>query len=89
MRMLNLPIYPRHYEKMIMAESFSIESTVRGHHVYKESWSSSIGEELSAQPESDNVFDKFAVADTHGAHTKGDLKDLLVFPSEETKQYHL
>ena len=51
-------------EKTIIAESFSIESTVHGHHVYKESWSSSIGEELtlSAQPESDNVFDKFAVA---------------------------
>ena len=45
-----------------MAESFSIESTVRGHHVYKESWSSSISKELSTQPESDNVFDKFAVA---------------------------
>ena len=44
-----------------MATSFRIESTVRGHHVYKSLWTPVIGEELRVQIE-DNPFDNFAVA---------------------------
>ena len=45
-----------------MATSFRIESTVRGHHVYKASWSPYIGEELPVQCEVNNIHDDFAVA---------------------------
>ena len=57
-----------------MAGSFIMKSTVRGRHIYKESWLSNTGEELRVQCESDNVFDEFGVAvlkDKHycGAHS--------------------
>lgn len=45
-----------------MATSFRIESTVRGHHVYKSLWTLVMGEELRVQIEEDNIFDEFAVA---------------------------
>ena len=40
----------------------AIESTVRGHHVYKAAWSPYIGEELPVQCEVNNIHDDFAVA---------------------------
>ena len=45
-----------------MATSYRIESTVRGHHVYKSLWTPVTGEELRVQIEEDNIFDEFAVA---------------------------
>ena len=45
-----------------MATTFRIESTVRGHHVYKAAWSPYIGEELPVQREVNNIPDDFAVA---------------------------
>ena len=51
-----------------MATSFRIESTVRGHHVYKASWSPYIGEELPVQCE---VHDDFAVAVLKNSNTVG------------------
>ena len=45
-----------------MATSFRIESSVRGHHVYKDLWSPVFGDELLVQVEEHNTFDKFAVA---------------------------
>ena len=45
-----------------MATSFRIESTVRGHHVYKASWSPYIGEELPVQCQVNNIHNDFAVA---------------------------
>ena len=47
---------------MVMATSFSVESTVRGHHVYKTQWTPIIGEDLCVQIEEPNTFDRFAVA---------------------------
>ena len=44
-----------------MATSFSVESTVRGHHVYKTQWTPIIGEDLCVQIEEHNTFDRFAV----------------------------
>ena len=43
-------------------KDFRIESTVRGHHVYKAAWSPYIGEELPVQREVNNIHDDFAVA---------------------------
>ena len=45
-----------------MATTFRIESTVRGHHVYKAAWYPYIGEELPVQREVNNIHDDFAVA---------------------------
>ena len=45
-----------------MATSFRIESSVRGHHVYKDVWSPVIGDELLVQVEEHNTFDEFAMA---------------------------
>ena len=46
---------------MVIATSFSIESTVHGHHVYKTLWTPITDEELFIQTE-DNTFDRFTVA---------------------------
>ena len=45
-----------------MATSYRIESSVCGHHVYKDVWSPVIGDELPAEVEEHNTFDEFAVA---------------------------
>ena len=41
---------------------FSIDSVVRGHHVYKDIWSPEIGEILQCQIDSYNIHDMYAVA---------------------------
>ena len=46
-------------------------STVRGHHVYKASWSPYIGEELPVQREVNNINDDFAVAVLKNSSTVG------------------
>ena len=43
-------------------ERFSLNSCVRGHHVYKNVWTPQIGETLLCQPEFGNVMDPYAVA---------------------------
>ena len=58
-------------EEVTMARSFRIESTVRGHHVYKTRWSPSIGEELCCEVEEDNTFDRYAVAVTKDERVVG------------------
>ena len=40
----------------------AIESTVRGHHVYKRRWTPAIGEEFNVLAEAGNIHDRFAVA---------------------------
>ena len=42
--------------------SFSIESMVRGHHIYKDRWYPHIDEELTCQRERHNYHDPFAVS---------------------------
>ena len=70
-----------------MATSFRIESTVRGHHVYKASWSPYIGEKLPVQCEVNNIHDDFAVAVLKQQHcrscTTGNFQSLLVLPAQE------
>ena len=51
-----------------MATSFRIESSVHGHHVYKDVWSPVIGDELLVQVEEHNTFDEFAMA-TYSCNT--------------------
>jgi len=43
-------------------ESFQVESTVRGHHIFKAIWTTVLGQNLDVQPERDNSFDAHAVA---------------------------
>ena len=42
--------------------SFSIESMVRGHHIYKDRWCPHIDEELTCQRERHSCHDPFAVS---------------------------
>ena len=71
--------------EITMATSFRIESTVRGHHVYKASWSPYIGEELPVQCEVNNIHDDFAVAVLKNSNTVGyvprEISSLLVLPA--------
>ena len=45
-----------------MASEFTIESCIRGYHVYQERWTAVIGEVLSCRREPGNASDPFAVA---------------------------
>ncbi len=47
---------------LILTRCFSLNSAVRGHHVYKTIWLPSIGEELETSAEENNPNDSFAVA---------------------------
>ena len=44
------------------AEAFYLNSVVRGHHIYKDIWSSVHGEELYCRREFGNVHDLYAVS---------------------------
>ena len=43
-------------------ESCMLESAVRGHHVYKTTWSPAIGQVLQVGTEDSNAYDRYAVA---------------------------
>ena len=45
-----------------MASEFTVESCVRGYHVYQERWTAVIGEVLSCRREPGNASDPIAVA---------------------------
>ena len=42
--------------------TFTVESYVRGYHIYKDIWDATIGEKLQCARESDNSNDHYAVA---------------------------
>jgi len=42
--------------------SFTVDTTIRGHHIYKEIWTPVIGEELTCAIEDGNEWDPYAVA---------------------------
>ena len=52
-------------------ESYSVESCMRGYHVYKDVWEASVGEDLSCQRVSGNNVDPFAVAVVKNGMTVG------------------
>ena len=54
-----------------MAVIYCKESVVRGHHVYKDVWTPSIGEVLSTTKERRNGHDRFAVAVTQDGTVVG------------------
>lgn len=56
---------------MAEATTFSIQSMVRGYHVYQATWSAVIGEELNCIHEEGNVSDPFAVAVVRAGVTVG------------------
>jgi len=45
-----------------MAESFEVESVVRGYHIYKDIWSAAVGTTLPCRQESFNPHDSYTVA---------------------------
>ncbi len=45
-----------------MEEIYTCSSVIRGHHIYKETWTPHIDEELIAGCEEGNVYDRHAVA---------------------------
>ena len=54
-------------------ERFSVESCVRGYHVYKDIWIACVGEELPCQRENGNPTDPFAVAVVKSGLTVGHI----------------
>ena len=44
------------------ASTFDTSSCIRGHHVYKNVWTPTLGDELECRREGDNDFDRYAVA---------------------------
>ena len=42
---------------------FEYESCIRGYHIYKDMWSSTVGEHLMCERETLNLTDRYAVAD--------------------------
>ena len=45
----------------MVEDSISVDSVVRGHHVYKEIWTPELGEVLTVCKEPDNIHDRHAV----------------------------
>ena len=44
------------------ASTFDTTNCIRGHHVYKNVWTLTLGDELECRREGDNEFDRYAVA---------------------------
>ncbi len=51
--------------------TFTVESCVRGYHMYKDIWDATVGEELECARESDNPADSYAVAMKKSNETVG------------------
>ena len=64
-------------------EDYSVESVVRGHHIYKSIWTPLIGEVLTAELEEDNTEDQYAVAviraETIVGHVPCELRRIFYF----------
>ena len=54
-------------------ESFSVDSVIRGHHVYKSTWTPTVGQVLDVNAEPNNVHDSHAVATFQGGVVVGHL----------------
>ena len=66
-----------------METEFLMESTIRGHNVYKYIWSSVVGEELECQIETGNVHDLYAVSVVKGILNSFFLKYVLLYVLKE------
>lgn len=54
-------------------ESFTVESVVRGHHVYKSTWTPEIGQTLQTAAEEANREDRYAVSVTLSGQIVGHI----------------
>ena len=54
-----------------MEFSLQLDSCIRGHHVYKTTWTPSLGESLSLKSESGNSHDRFAISVLKDEHIVG------------------
>ena len=61
-RSITRPTRAMGFELIFAVESFTIDSMIRGYHVYKDVWSSFIGEMLYCRRDICNHHDPFAVA---------------------------
>ena len=65
-------------------ETFQIESCVRGHHIHKDIWNPSSGEELTCSREIENSKDPFTVAVQRGTTIVGHVPQRI---SESAHDY--
>ena len=63
----------------IGGRAFSIDSVVRGYHIYKEIWDADIGSELPCYQESSNSEDRYAVALMDDEHVVGHVPRTISF----------
>ena len=63
----------------IGGRAFSIDSVVRGYHIYKEIWDADIGSELACYQESSNSEDRYAVALMDDEHVVGHVPRTVSF----------
>ena len=54
-------------------EYFMLDSTVRGHHVYKQVWTPVVGQQLQVEAETGNVHDPHAVCTIHAGVIVGHM----------------
>ena len=64
----------------LMERSDCINSVVCGHHIYKDIWTSVIGEELTCRKEFGNIHDLHAVAVIHGGSVVGHVPCTISMP---------
>lgn len=53
--------------------SHTIESAVRGHHIYKEFWTPQVGQTLTTVKEEQNLHDRYAIAVIYDDRTVGHM----------------
>ena len=57
--------------------SYEYDSCIHGHHIYKDTWSSYVSEELACAVEENNIHDPYAVAVKKGEQIVGHLPHII------------
>ena len=50
-----------HSSSQELLDEFTLDSVIRGHHIYKEIWTPFVGEELTLNQENGNSHDRYAI----------------------------
>ena len=68
-------------------DTFCMEATIRGYHVYRDIWEAAVGEVLLCKREPDNRKDRYAVATTRAGVTVGHVPKKIssVLPVSATR----
>ena len=76
-----------------------MDSVIRGHHIYKDIWTSFVGEELQCQREVGNIHDIYAVSvvktirrrDTIVGHLPGQISTIIImsFVFKKRRYYYM